>query len=155
MQAIAIVILALLMWAERASAQSPYSLTVGRHSTVNVSDSQVDTIFSEASKILQKDLGHVDTQDDVACNVTFARKGSIKTFALPSTPDIIHNAADRGAVHREDFDIKIVKKIEFCRTPGAGTADGCSWPPRARGGRISTIVIETPLDAHPNIGRLW
>src|SRR5262245_45426482 len=156
MQAItAIVFLGLLMWVEPASAQNPYSLTVGHHPTVSVSQSDVDTILSQASKILQKDPGHVNTPDDVACNVTFARNGPVKTFASPDTPDTIHNAADRDAVHRENFDVKIVKKIEFCRTAAADGADGCAWPPRARRGKISIIVVKNPRDADPNIGRLW
>jgi hypothetical protein len=38
---------------------------------------------------------------------------------------------------------------------GTHPRDGCSWPFTARDGKISTILVETPMDATPNIGRLW
>jgi hypothetical protein len=153
---IAIACLGLLMWAETASAQSPYSLKVSRHPTVmgmmsqSEIDRKVDDILSDASKILRNNSAH-------ACNVTFRRNGPVETFTSPSAPAIIrpHSPADRDAVHSEDSDIKIVKEIRSCRSDDPTKRDGCAWPPEARGGKISIIVVETPGDAIPNIGRLW
>jgi hypothetical protein len=144
------------MWVKPASAQSPYSLKVSRHHTVMETKSQneidgiVDGILIDASKILQNNSAH-------ACNVTFRRNGPVETFASPSTPAKIrpHSPADRDAIHREDSDIKIIKEIFTCVTEDEVPRDGCSWPPEARGGKISIIVIETPRDPTPNIGRLW
>jgi hypothetical protein len=144
---VAIACLALLMWAKPASAQSPYSLTVSRHHTVTLSESDIDKILRDASEILQNNSAN-------ACNVTFTRNGPVKTFASPNTPAIIQNRADRDAVHSEDSDIKIVKEIGFCR-PGRGSFRGCAWPPRAGGRGISVIFVEHPENVKPNIGRLW
>jgi hypothetical protein len=146
----AIASLALLMWAEPASAQSPYSLTVSRHHTVTLSESDIDEILRDASEILQNNSAH-------ACNATFKRNGPVKTFTSPDTPAIIRDRADRDAVHSEDSDIKIVKEIGFCRL-GRGSFRGCAWPPRAGGRgarRISVIFVERPENVKPNIGRLW
>jgi hypothetical protein len=113
----------------------------------------VDTILRDASKILQNNPAH-------ACNVTFRRNGPIETFASPDTPAKIRDAghggaADRDAVHREDAEIKIVKEILTCVTDDPVKRAGCSWPPEARDGKISIIVVEEPEGALPNIGRLW
>jgi len=128
---IAIVCLGLLMWTNPAGAQSAYSLSVSRHPSVSISDKQVDDVLAAASKMLQE-----------RCNVTFTRTGPVHTFASPNTPAIIKTESDRDAVHRENFDgnvvnVKIVKKIGFCR-PQQGTSFlGCSWPHHFR----SIIVV--------------
>ena len=53
---IASVCLGLLMWAEPASAQSTYSLTVSHHKDIALSEDDVDKILASASKVLQKEL---------------------------------------------------------------------------------------------------
>src|SRR5436189_4568345 len=99
---IAIVCLGLLMWIDPASAQSPYSLKISRHHTVNVNEGAVDDILRDASEILQNNSAH-------ACNVTFRRIGPVETFASPGPPAIIRKTrdgmADRDAVHSEDSDV--------------------------------------------------
>jgi hypothetical protein len=115
---IAIVCLGLLIWVDPGSAQQirTYSLTIGRHHKVALSADKVDKILAEASKVLKK------------CNVALKRKGSVGTFASPNAEAIISNATERDAVHRENFDIKIVQLVRFCRVEQPGQV-GCAWDP--------------------------
>jgi hypothetical protein len=143
MQAIsAIVCLGLLVWAEPASAQSPYSLKVSRHvNVVALGEHEVDSILHGASEILQKN----------SCNVTFKRDGPIGTFGSADTPKVIRTKAQRDAVHSVDADVKVVEEIRFCRPNMGNSFDGCAWPPRA--GSRSIIVVRHPADPFPSI--LW
>jgi hypothetical protein len=127
--------LALLMCVGAASAQQTYSLSVSRHRTVPaLSDAEVKRILADASRMLRKNSRH-DGDDDVACNVTFTLKGSVGTFASPSTPVVDRDNID--AVHRVDanvagvdFHVKIVKEINFCRPDlPAEPFVGCSFSP--------------------------
>lgn len=136
----AIVCLGLMMWAGPASAQKTYSLSVSHHPSIRLSDEEVDNILAAASKMLKKP-GHTDTPDNVACDVTFKRRGPVKPFASPNAKAEITTEAERDAVHREDSDVKVVKKIEFCRPNMGDTFDGCAWPPRSGRRPISIIVI--------------
>jgi hypothetical protein len=152
---IAIVCVGLWMGVEPASAQTSYQLKVGRHPTVMANKSPaeveriVDKILSDASQILQNNPVY-------ACNVTFTRNGPVGKLKA-STPAKIKTMPQRDAVHREDFDIKIVKEIYVCRSDDPTPEDGCSWPPEARDRMISSIFVESPSEAStlPNIGRLW
>src|SRR5262245_53612315 len=72
---IVIASLGFLLSIEPVAAQSTYSLSVSRHRDVALTEQDVDAIFANASRMLKKELGHVDTPNDVACNVTFKRKG--------------------------------------------------------------------------------
>jgi len=146
--AMAILSLALLMWAEGASAQDPpktYSVSVSVHKTLEqlkLNDADVKEILDKASKMLQKSPGHVD-----ACNVSFTLKGSVGTFSDPPTAIVNRDNIDTVMnfnVDGADFHIKVVKGIDFCR-PGVDTPQaGCAFsPPHFR----SVIVI------HPDIHR--
>jgi hypothetical protein len=140
--------LAPLMWIEPASAQKTYSVSVSRHSGVpELTEGEVKKILADASKLLQKNSGHVDTEDNVKCNVTFTLKDPIRTFASPDTPAIV-DKPNLDAVHRVgadvagvDFHVKVVDKItNFCRfpdQPGGLGFRGCSFPPNFR----SIIVV--------------
>lgn len=141
---IAIVCLGLLMWAEPVGAQTTHSLTVGHHRNVELSNDDVDTILHDASKLLHKEPGHVDTLDDVACNVTLRRRGAVRTFASPSTPGKITSRAERDAVHRESADIKVVSMINFCKD--LGPVAGCTWPPEAH-----SMIIVRPGPTLPRV----
>jgi hypothetical protein len=131
----AILCLALLMWVDAASAQSTYSLSVSRHDdTPELSAADVRVILEDASKMLQKNAGHVDTDNDHACNVTFTLKGPIGNFASTKGPAVIETEHDRDAVHKVvsnvggvNVHVKVVNEIKFCR-PGAGHFAGCSFP---------------------------
>ncbi len=117
----------------QAGAQQSYLFSVSRHQSVQVSDQEVDRILAAASQMLQKDSNHVDTANDVTCNVTFKRLGPIHTFASPSTPAVIKNRIERDAVHKVNFDpsvinVKIVKEIKYCRPQLGNSFFGCSWP---------------------------
>jgi hypothetical protein len=118
---IAIACLGLLMWIHPASAQQirTYSLTVGRHDAVSLSTDQVDKILAEASLVLKK------------CNVALERKGSVGTFSSPNAEGNITNPTERDAVHRENFDIKVVQLVRFCRVDQPGQV-GCAWDPPPR-----------------------
>jgi hypothetical protein len=155
---IAFVCLSLLMWVEPASAQR--SLTVGRHEKVSISDRQVDDILIEASKVLRR------------CNVVLQRKGPVGTFTSPNPEAIVGKnykkgdtnsereaARERDAVHRENFDVKIVKAINFCRV--GGEQAGCSWDPlpgkdkpQRKSIIVATEVFTVPL-SNADAGGTW
>lgn len=143
---IAVAWLGLLTWAEPASAQNTrtYSLTVGRHKSVKLTNDDVDKLLAEASKALKK------------CNVVLKRQGSVSTFNSSKTPAHIGTAADRDAVNKEDFDIKVVAfSIDFCRV--GQMHQGCAWdppPPPARQLPRRKSIIVTDLKI-PNIGMVW
>src|ERR1700754_1266853 len=89
----------LLIRAEPAGAEDntrTFSLTIGHHERIrDVDEDKVDAILAEASKVLRK------------CHVVLKRKGHVGTF--DRAPSKVENEDDRDAVHREDFDIKIVE----------------------------------------------
>jgi hypothetical protein len=162
----AVLSLALLMWAETASAQKTYSASVSVHHTLpELTADQVKKILTDASKLLQKDPRHSETDDDVKCNVTFTLKGAVGTFGAEDTPAIV-GRSDLDAVHRVrsgadgDFHVKVVNKIlNFCRFPGSAGFNGCAFPPNFR----SIIVVHPkmhidrlgrPLATFPD-HRLW
>jgi hypothetical protein len=129
-RAIAVTCLVFLVGVSQAKAQATYSFSVSRHVSIPFSEQRVDDILAAASKMLKK----LDDPDDLACDVTFKRIGPIQTFTSPNAEGVIHNRRERDAVHSENFDssvinIKIVKKIEYCRPPFTGFL-GCSWPHR-------------------------
>jgi hypothetical protein len=116
--AIAAAWLGLLMWAGPAVAAEilPIPLTVGHHRSIHLSDDKVDEILAAASKVLKK------------CNVVLKREGRVGTFASSRAPSKIEDAADRDAVHHENFDIKVVDlPINFCRV--SQMHEGCAFDP--------------------------
>jgi hypothetical protein len=134
---IAILSVALLIWAEPANAQKTYSVSISSHTGVPaLTEDDVKQILADAAKMLQKPPGHPDTDEDAACNVAFTLKGPVRTFASPSEP-VLFDKSDIDAVQAvdadvdADFHIKIVEKILFCRdTPGE--FHGCGYPPQYR-----------------------
>ncbi|WP_068013886.1 hypothetical protein [Rhodoplanes sp. Z2-YC6860] len=116
--AVAAAWLGLLMWAGPAVAveADPIPLTVGHHRSIHLSDDKVDEILAAASKVLKK------------CNVVLKRRGHVRAFESSRTPSKIEDAADRDAVHRENFDIKVVDlPINFCRV--SQMHEGCAFDP--------------------------
>lgn len=134
---LALVCFALLIWAGLASAQSTYPLKVSHHRSVEVSTPAIDKILADASRMLKKAPGHVDSTDNVACRVTFRREGTLSVFASRHTPAVINTEADVDAVHSEPSDIKVVEAINFCKGM-TGRFAGCSWPIERRS------IIVTP-----------
>ena len=140
---IAIACLGLLTGAQPAGAQTTHELKVSRHPNVAISNSEVDTILINASRVLQRNSVSRGTRGIGACDVTFKLKGSVETFVSPNTPAIVdeHNIE---AVHREHSDpnfvsVKVVEDIRFCRSFRSDPSHpiwGCSWPWHYR----STIV---------------
>jgi hypothetical protein len=102
--------------------------------------------------MLQKNSHH-NSDDDVACNVTFKLKEPIRTFGSPDTPEVV-DEDHIEAVHRVDsdvagvdFHVKVVKEIDFCRQGLIGPFQGCSYsPPDFR----SIIVVHPKLHQGPN-----
>jgi len=155
---VAFISLPALLWIGTAHAQSDlppatHSVSVSVHRDVQPrpSEQDVDAILEQASKLLQKDLGHIDKPDDVACPVTFKRSGPIRTFVSPDTDawDNV-NEGNIQAVHSVDFDVtdvsfhvKIVNKIGFCKGDGTKLYNGCSWPHQWR-----SIIVVAP-GKHP------
>jgi hypothetical protein len=128
---VAIACVALLAWAEKASADPPYAMTVSRHPSVRAfSQNEVKKILSAASAVMRGN----------GCNVTFTLKGSVGTFTSSGTPDVIATSQDLDQVHSEGTNVKIVKEIRCCRGT-KGNYDGCAWPPNA--GSRSIIVTES------------
>src|SRR5262245_56235580 len=152
----AILALALLTWAEAASAQNAasaqkeYTLSVSRHRNVDpLSVDDVNKILADASKMLQTNPGF-------ACNVKFTLKGDIGTFPHPGAPDL-PNVVDPGnkdmfqAVDSDvagvDFHVKVVEDIQkadddikpLCTSDNtrAKAFQGCAFPHHFR----SLIVV--------------
>ncbi|MET0537529.1 MAG: hypothetical protein ABWZ64_06170 [Xanthobacteraceae bacterium] len=142
--------LAALVWAETASAQKTYSLTVSRHRDVRetLSEAEVSRILMKASKMLKKDSSH-DDDDDIACNVNFRLSGPVRTFTSAGMAvvdeDNVENVHEVDSDLPGDFHVKLVKEIKFCRPEtGRGAFAGCSFsPPDFR----SMILV------HPKIHR--
>jgi hypothetical protein len=89
---------------------------VGHHKNVHLGDDKVDEILAVASKVLKK------------CDVVLKRKGHVDKLAVSRMPSGIEDAAARDAVHRENFDIKIVDlPIGFCRVEQPH--QGCAFDP--------------------------
>src|SRR3954471_7278646 len=118
---IAIVCVALLVLLDTASAQRAtperitYSLTISHHSDIkNLSIEAVDKVLAEASAVLK------------TCNVAFKRKGALRAFGADNPSDVIkslnkiENEDDRDTVHSQQFDVKIVQFIGFCRESALG-----------------------------------
>lgn len=136
---VAIVSLALPACLDAASAQSTYSLSVTRHSSVPaLSDADVRQILASASKMLQEAPG---TPNDVTCDVTFRLKGPVRTFSDPPTmrrPNTLASVTESNiaAVNKVDSDIdgvdfhvKVVEEIKFCRPGVHGNQAGCAFSP--------------------------
>jgi Matrixin len=146
--------LAALMWAETATAQKTYSLSVSHHNAAPLSEEEVKGILDRASQVLQRN-SHPD------CNVTFTLKGAIGKFPRedpppPALAKPIVNKDNIEAVHRVDsnvadvdFRVKIVKEIRFCRPDiprPNGQFDGCSFfPTDSR----SIIVVHPKFHKNP------
>jgi len=147
---IAILSLLFVLSANAAFAQSTFSMSISRHvDTDALSQSQIEKILDDASKILQKP-GQVSTgDDDFVCNVAFALKGPIGTFGGSPSVSASVDQNNIASVHQVDSDradvdfrVKVVNEIKFCRPGLSGiTFFGCSFsPPDFR----SMIII------HPN-----
>jgi len=97
---------------------------------------EIGKILATASKMLRKNSRH-NTDDDVACNVTFKLKGPVRTFGSPDAPAIVDkdhidtvNGVDDD-VAGVDFHVKVVREIDFCRPdlPPNEKFDGCGLHP--------------------------
>ena len=138
--------LGLLTWAGPAVAAAevpPFPLSVGHQKSVRLDDDKVDEILAEASKVLKK------------CGIVLKRKGHVGQFAAPRVPSPIDSAADRDAIHHEDFDIKVVElPIGFCRVEQPH--EGCAWDPlpgKNKPQYKSMIVMHLP-DVK-QVARIW
>jgi len=147
---VAIACLGALLWVEPAGAQhagarKEYSLTVSVHDDVRprLSDREVRELLKGASELLKSNH----------CDVTFKLKGTVQTFASPSTPAVIRTAAQRDAVHEVEADVKVVKDIRFCRPDLGNLFNGCAFPPSK--GSKSIIVTHARAKTAPLRSILW
>jgi hypothetical protein len=120
---IAILCVGLAMWVGPADAQDTktFRLTVGLHTAVDQNyKNKIDQIFEAASRVLKK------------CDVVLMQKGDVGTFRSPNSQGEVSGARERDAVHRENFDVKVVKSMSFCRTRQQSALmgiAGCAWDP--------------------------
>jgi len=142
----AVLSLALLIWAGPASAQATITASVSVHKSLpQLSKQEVRKILHDASHAPRTNGGH-------ACVVGFKLKGKIGQFgsAVPNdpndpTPAVIANEKQKDAVHTVDskrhvrFHIKIVEAINFCIPPGGPglSFNGCAFHAQHR----SIIVV--------------
>jgi hypothetical protein len=147
---IAIVCLGLLMRVEPANAQDTktYELTVGHHEALTLRSDRVDDILAEASKVLQK------------CNVILKRKGSVGTFRSPNQDARVTTDTERDAVHRENFDLKVVRvPFDFCRIRDVAAFFGCAWdpppPPQDERPQHRSIIAGVSRDNLKHTGVTW
>ena len=83
-------------------------LRISRFTTTNLSNTEADIILDDATAILQK----VDGANDVACDVTMARKGAVTEF----------DAGDGSIDSEQEFydiialpgEVKVVNQINWC-----------------------------------------
>jgi len=154
----AIVSFALLIWiepasAQKSSAQRTYPVSVSVHSELpELTEQEVKKILADASKVLQKDPGHEDWDDDVACNVTFTLQGPVRTFSSPDKQVFDLDVEDVHRVHADvaagaDFHVKVVERIMFCRGT-QGNFRGCSFPPQFR-----SIIVVHPQKHADDVGQ--
>lgn len=88
-------------------------VTVHRHSSVALSDTDADRILADMGAVLQSD----DTGPDVATPVRFVRNGAVRV--LPATvPGAIQTAADWTTLMNAGSGVKIVQAIRWCGGPG-------------------------------------
>jgi hypothetical protein len=156
---VAILSFASLMWAEAAGAQSAsYSASVSAHNNLPLlSVPDVQKILADASKMLQKGPGHVNTDNNRACNVTLTLKEpTVRSFAAPSEIVDQNNIDAMHNVHKDvdgDFHVKVVKEIRFCR-PGLapGLQGGCAFSPTAN---FRSMIVIHPADHAGPDHLLW
>jgi hypothetical protein len=139
------ILLSLLPWAEPASAQKVYWLTVSIHKDVRhkLTQKDIEKIFKRESKLLK---------EDNACDVEFKLNGPVQTFT--SAPAYINDLASLEAVHHVAADVKVVQEIKFCR--GQYYEEGvigCSWRPA--GLRPKTVIVTTATVATDLRHILW
>ena len=116
---------------EWCPSPSMVHLSVLRHRTVYFSETDADSILSEATDLVQEK----DSKDDDSCSVVFTRSGSIDTFS--SVPATIVSRRDYEKVINLTGDVKIVRSILWCDGKVDGTILGCAPTP----GR-SFVVID-------------
>ncbi|MGY0833815.1 hypothetical protein [Azospirillum argentinense] len=132
----------LVLESSMAVAQATHALTIRRHSSLSLSDTDADSILRGASRVLQDDDDFAPGTDDVSCNVNLVRSGSVGLFAT-TAPAIIGTPADWDAVNAEASFVKVVTSISFCGK--AGIYAGCAMQPGrsmvvVRGGNFRDIV---------------
>jgi hypothetical protein len=139
----AMLLLALLPWVEPASAQKQkeYSLTVSLHEEVRhaLTQKDIQNILENASKLMRFRTNK--------CPVKFKLKGPIQTFTSKPITDV----STLEAVHSVDADVKVVRRIYFCRNgyDEEGTYSGCAWRPDPL--LPKTVIVSTFTAAHQHV----
>ena len=122
-------------------------LAVSQHRALpkKLSNSRVDAIFREMSKIVTK----ADSGSDVSCRITFKRSGNVGEFIESEVPFSISSRADFRKVNDKDSSIKVVGEINWCSTLGVNII-GCASRPGSSMAviRIPNLKNEAILWAH-------
>ena len=120
------------------TAPAVINLSISRHTSSTLSNTTADQILEAATEVLQtNNVGG----DDVPCDVTLQRSGSVTTF---TTGDgIIDDPASYNAVLALPEKVKVVNQITWCGVdltvgnPGFVSAAGCAPVP----GSSQIVVI--------------
>jgi hypothetical protein len=95
-------------------------ITAHRHSSVALTEAEVDRILAEMGAVLTK----VDSPADVATPVQFVRNGPIRV--LPATvAGVIQTQSEWEALMAAGTGVKVVQAIRWCGGPG-GSIIGCA-----------------------------
>ena len=92
----------------KSDPEAHVCLRIARFTTSALTNSEADTIVQKMTTVLRTD----DGAGDVACPVTFKRKGSVKTFATGDGS--IDSSAEFTAVLAVPGHVKVVDEINFC-----------------------------------------
>ncbi len=100
-------------------ASMTHSVRIARHATALLDEARADAILSDASLVLQS----ADSEEDIACAVTFARQGPVEVFAEGD------GSVDSGIALAQVFGIpagvKTVRDVNFCQGTFNTSYRGC------------------------------
>ena len=99
------------------------NLTVSRHSSVTLSNADVDNILALASTVLQTN----DGSGDVACGVTLARSGYVGVFN--NTDGSLDTANELSTVFGLPGNVKVVADVNWCANQFNTSYIGCGQTP--------------------------
>ena len=140
---------ALILASTNIAAQDPvqlpppvtHDLEVSRYYTTDLAQDRIDDILGSMGGL----LATMDGSNDVPCNVSFARNGTVSTFMTGD--GAVDTASKLTAVLELPGRVKIVNSIRWCRS-FEPNAIGCARRPG------NTLVV-VPLDEQEKEPILW
>jgi hypothetical protein len=116
--------------------QSTHSLDVTKHAFVTLSNNDVDGILKDGTDVLKTDSDGLVPVQDIVCDVTLARTGSVGGFADITAVADITTQADLDKVFAQNGFVKAVSSIKRCGGK-SGSYAGCAR---------DTMIVEHPGD---------